>query len=1199
MTGTGSTKRYIFGVKIYIDGEFTDPDIGLYTSGGVSWFRWFQTYTSNTTDTWKEGIIIKNGLGGISQSSDFRRGGNLAKVKGTSIAITNVISDGSKIWEKLEDAGISLNGLRAEIIEIDNDTAHGGTNANETIIFRGICETPSGWTRTTFSIPIKNSYYKRRANLATIIDNQTNGNYPYAEDSSVGQIVPISFGKFEKASFIRTTKKNIVYANTDLISPSDAILPQNQTVFPVISDQTVPVLDYYIQLGNDKTDTLTGISLIDKYVYVVEGAGKGQYRRITNSIWYPEILKYWFTISDYFTETLQGNATATKAEQSWVQIIDLSQDFQGDVWPCDGFVDSSGNEITENLETYAFGEDPKTLVSGTVKVTGGAETVNINGDNVPLNDKPRNYIKLPEVSFDAVDDSNYNKISAKIDQFNSGIDRLKSFLILPIKNIELETEFDVNTKWGVGYSPVSGKPGLYYGDYPYPTYSPPTQNAINDLIDKLRNTSASFLAITNSSSGLAIILTFELPNYPDYFDFDNVYFGIRAQMGTKPNNENLQIKWRRFLGDSQNINNSFPLLGDDNYYKNIENLPDKYYNPEANTNDAFFYLGRNGSTNKVMCSNFVGTPFADNEDLSFSPSGATGELLETDNSSYLIYNLTSGIPTTSDVITGGSSSAHCDIDSFFHQEEVNHFSGYTQFKIDNISNKDLYNSIHQLAIILSGDFPSYGGSLQLDIYELAIIFEKEISLKNKIYLPFKGRIYNDTWGNQTTFGDSTSRFDIAHYDYDGGVNNYIYDGVGTSMDFAAEGLEVGDRITIDSDNFLENNNGVFEVITVTDVNFIVKNPDGENQTDVTLENNDALIGDKFLQLLENPIEIIEHILRLQNWSETGDNVNWGKEYSDNALINTGSASEGQFSYPELDIIKEYDCSHQITNYGHSWTDSLMKSLCAQYFLCNYQDENGKENITFIGKSKIEPTVSIGLDDIIEDSIGQVTEMEQADIFVEPFIRYDKNYATGEYNKVIRITNSNADTFNSSYVSGYTGDEAERLWDLCHTLWNYYKVIEEPPSQLTDCEWIRTDEDAERYLFQWIRWMGAFKPEGEDIIVSPLKWISFSVPYNIATDINGTHKAWYVSMHFNLTLPHQTKNEELQCIIESISFDINNYVAKVTAIILESTITSAAEIDYYIENSYDSYSSIGWEDWENTYYTKAEQPTNSYDVEAET
>jgi len=70
---------------------------------------------------------------------------------------------------------------------------------------------------------------------------------------------------------------------------------------------------------------------------------------------------------------------------------------------------------------------------------------------------------------------------------------------------------------------------------------------------------------------------------------------------------------------------------------------------------------------KANTSNHSGT-FTSGETLSFSPSGATGVMIETDNSSYMRYELSSGTPSADDTISGDDSGASCDIDTFAYQD---------------------------------------------------------------------------------------------------------------------------------------------------------------------------------------------------------------------------------------------------------------------------------------------------------------------------------------------------------------------------------------------------------------------------------------------------------------------------------------------------------------------------------------------------
>jgi hypothetical protein len=59
---------------------------------------------------------------------------------------------------------------------------------------------------------------------------------------------------------------------------------------------------------------------------------------------------------------------------------------------------------------------------------------------------------------------------------------------------------------------------------------------------------------------------------------------------------------------------------------------------------------------RAVSSSHSGT-FTAREELSFSPSGATARLYETNDSSYVEYNVWSGTPAVSDTVTGNTSGA--------------------------------------------------------------------------------------------------------------------------------------------------------------------------------------------------------------------------------------------------------------------------------------------------------------------------------------------------------------------------------------------------------------------------------------------------------------------------------------------------------------------------------------------------------------
>jgi hypothetical protein len=343
------------------------------------------------------------------------------------------------------------------------------------------------------------------------------------------------------------------------------------------------------------------------------------------------------------------------------------------------------------------------------------------------------------------------------------------------------------------------------------------------------------------------------------------------------------------------------------------------------------------------------------------------------------------------------------------------------------------------------------------------------------------------------------------------------------------------------------------------------------------------------------VDIIEHILRLQNWSEIGSTVNFGKEYSPGALIYTGdSTSIGSFD--KMRTIWNIFPNRQILNYDDCNTDNLLKSLCQQFFFCNYQDNIGRECLNSIGF--IQPNSDIVVDltysDIIDESVSEITEQHVADVFCEPTVYYNYNYATNKFDSVASITNSNAETYKPEYTTGLSNTGmAESLWNGCHTLWKKYKTINKLPDCLANNMWVTDNRWIALYINQIIQWSGANNYLTQSYGFTPKKWITFSVGYNMAMTIGSEHKPWFPSMAFYLTLPYETAGLKTICIIEKIEFDVNNGKADITAIIMNSE--SNVIVDTWIQDTFDSYEP-DWTDWQDTFLTQAEAPANSYDIQ---
>ncbi|MFA5217256.1 hypothetical protein [Sulfuricurvum sp.] len=365
----------------------------------------------------------------------------------------------------------------------------------------------------------------------------------------------------------------------------------------------------------------------------------------------------------------------------------------------------------------------------------------------------------------------------------------------------------------------------------------------------------------------------------------------------------------------------------------------------------------------------------------------------------------------------------------------NPMTGYTFFDL-NIDSIEKYNSIIEgiLAFRRRITYTDNGSIYMLDntkLYELAIIFGKELDIKSNIFTGYQGRIFNSTF-------------------------------------------------------------------------------DSRQLTD----------------LIDTPKLALMHTLMLQNWNETGELKNWGKEYPTTPLIDI-STNEGGFHYYELQHIDNIKLRRQIFDYDEMWSDKIVDSLCRDFFIVPSQDHaTGNERISFIGrKHQTASSVSITLDQIVGKVLTVKAQPEKA-IFCEPFVRYNYNSATEKYDGLLQIKYSGATGFLSNFVIGITGSAAENAWNKAHKLWEITQKVEMPPEELTDKKWIYRHEDALWYLDTWLYYMGAVDTE-LGIEYASRERLGFNVHYT-------TGKALFKGQHINLTLPFHTESVAIECVIESVS-----------------------------------------------------------------
>lgn len=283
-------------------------------------------------------------------------------------------------------------------------------------------------------------------------------------------------------------------------------------------------------------------------------------------------------------------------------------------------------------------------------------------------------------------------------------------------------------------------------------------------------------------------------------------------------------------------------------------------------------------------------------------------------------------------------------------------------------------------------------------------------------------------------------------------------------------------------------------------------------------------------LIESPVDVIEHFKRLQNWSELGGTYDWGKEYDPSAQIEIG-AGEGSFDSANLNYLTDQKCCFQITDENKGTTDAIVKKLCDTFGLCSYIDSAGDERLATL--ETIAPAESITLSDII-GGIGDVIEPQIQNIFVQPIVNYQYNQGSGKFDRTLSVTNIEKSAWQASYTPGYTLSDGERVWNACKALYAQYRNIEQCPSEFSDQYMIADYATAVAYVLRKINWMTRFR-------------VSFTTSYAKA----GTY---HIFKHIMVSLPHHTNGASVECIIEKLRKDKNKGLVSMTVVVLEGIIT---------------------------------------------
>lgn len=269
-------------------------------------------------------------------------------------------------------------------------------------------------------------------------------------------------------------------------------------------------------------------------------------------------------------------------------------------------------------------------------------------------------------------------------------------------------------------------------------------------------------------------------------------------------------------------------------------------------------------------------------------------------------------------------------------------------------------------------------------------------------------------------------------------------------------------------------------------------------------------------LIESPVDILEHVKREQNWSDN----------SGTALIKT--SGDGSFDDSSLAEVKALTPARQIFDYDKATTEALTKSICESFWLCSRQDNNGYECVDYLLRDE-DPSETITYADLI-DGAAEITDPRPQNIYCEPVINYCYDYGAEKFTKQLRITNSNQVDYDASYASGFEGSDGQEIWENCHILNAKYRQVEKMPSHLTDLHWVYTYADAVWVLRKRIEWMQK-------------KRASFKVGYTKG-------RLYYVGKHIMLQLPHETNSVAVECVIEAVTKNKAGNRVSVSIVILD-------------------------------------------------
>jgi len=806
----------------------------------------------------------------------------------------------------------------------------------------------------------------------------TGEGFPNAEGAIIGKTVPISFGKLAKAQFVRTANKDTTIQNIGFFGFLNAT-PQGVSIFKV--DSVTDSLNYTIKVSDNlygETSPLLNNNIVDSYLFIVEDTNeKGSFRRIT-------------AFASSGADKLAGviNVTIAKhfendlTSSTWLSIRQIEQDYQSDVWEGKDFLDDSGSVIAETPTLFSF--DTETDL----------------------------FISLPQVGVKIKTGANNNLLDIDADFFDSSPDNLTGFYIIKPASVSALSDGDLSA-WNNAEHPSA-------------------QNIAKDTsgIYKSLATTGEGTSYTHVISAQSVLVS---PNdVAKITDEDSTTFGqisFRERLDAETSTTQIGIVVAAFSlslpaipGNLSSWTNLNLVVNYDYAGDFVSGLPSSFWSRNANL--------------MVYTRRFVGASTNTTNLTGLSPlAEGSADSNAAHQAKMFLDEYFSDAPTTNN-------------EFFFKQADTTILvQGYKSIDLGAVLTDDgLYDAAQEMVLFVRANINSSVGTAgnmiidhTLKVYEIALLFEKAVSIKNEIFSGLSGRIFDDSWdGRKTSANLITGPVPIL--EHVNRLQNWSENNK-SPADGWGKGYAFGAKIRLSS-VLASNAASAQKNVTVTstegkrfrqgDVVFIMDSGPNSEQNRI-----DTIAGD---------------VLTME--------TNLANSYTTaNGAVVDGSGSFDGGTDTDLDAISGFLPARQVLSEQEANTDRLKRSLAKNFWMGVYVDKHGRECVKRLLRAdqNINPSETLTLSDMVDRRSIKIINPNPSDVFAEPFVRFNKNSATGEFESAIRVTNVDFENptgaQKQTFIEGLEGGSAELLWDKANALYLKVNQITNPPSDMTDLSWV--------------------------------------------------------------------------------------------------------------------------------------------------